>query len=75
MSKPFDATAAGVNRAGTGRLAGVSRNPGAGSGSGQVIDSNLSTVTAEADKVLWVEERVPLDPARRDPGEPRRTVE
>ena len=36
-----------------------------------VIDSNLSTVTAEADRVLWVDEPAPWIRACRAAGGPR----
>ena len=38
----------------------------------RAIDSNISTVTAEADKVLWVDRTRALDSAYRTPGGSRR---
>ncbi len=59
MSKPFDATARELVELGPAAWLEYLGIPVPDPDRVKVIDSNLSTVTAEADKVLWVEDRVP----------------
>jgi predicted transposase YdaD len=55
MSKPFDATARVLIEMGPAAWLRFLHSPVADPNRVRVIDSNLSTVVAEADKVLWVD--------------------
>ncbi len=58
-SKPFDATMRKLIELEPAAWLRFLHIPIADPARVQVIDSNLSTITAEADKVLWVDEPVP----------------
>ncbi len=55
MSKPYDATTRKLIEMGPADWAAYLGTPLADPGRVTAIDSNLSTVTAEADKVLWID--------------------
>jgi hypothetical protein len=59
MSKPFDATMRKLIELEPAAWLRFLHIPVAYPDRVKVIDSNLSTITAEADKVLWVDEEVP----------------
>ncbi len=77
MPKPFDATTRKLFEMGPAEWARFLRVGFADSSRVSVIDSNISTVVAEADKVLWIAEPEPWIEhvefqAGRDPGLPNR---
>jgi hypothetical protein len=55
MNKPYDATTRNLFEMGPPDWAGYLGSPLADPRLARVIDSNLSTITAEADKVLWID--------------------
>ncbi len=57
--KPYDATARKLIEMGPPDWAAYLGNPVADPDRVKAIDSNISTVTAEADKVLWIEDPKP----------------
>ncbi|MGP0069835.1 MAG: hypothetical protein ACLQGP_40315, partial [Isosphaeraceae bacterium] len=59
QKKPFDATTRGLIEMGPSDWAEYLGSRSPDPGRVRVIESNLSTVTAEADKVLWIDDPEP----------------